>query len=57
MDKIQFMANDSYLVSTGSTDSTILVWKTDFGNFEGLEEDMPSELDYEQIDLVDLACI
>lgn len=45
--QIRFIGNDEFLVSTGSLDRTIILWKTDFGNFEGLEEDQ----DYETIEM------
>ena len=54
---LQFMNNDTYLVSSGSSDSTIIVWKTDFGCFEGLEEDEYTELNYEEIDMTDIQSV
>ena len=29
--KCKFSANDSYLVTTGGNDKTVLIWETDFG--------------------------
>jgi hypothetical protein len=51
------MSNDTYLVSVGEQDGTIIVWKTDFGNFEGLEEDEYTEINYDNLDLSDINCI
>lgn len=43
---VRFIGNDEYLVSTGSLDRSIIIWKTDFVNFSGLDEDR----DYQEID-------
>ena len=54
---IRFISNDNYLVSTGSQDSVIIVWKTDFGYFEGLDEDVPSNVNLNSLDKRDLATV
>lgn len=30
MTKVKFSANDTYLVTTGGHDKTVLIWETDF---------------------------
>lgn len=29
--KVKFSADDTFVVSTGGNDKTVLIWKTDFG--------------------------
>ncbi len=29
--KVKFSANDTYVVTTGGHDKTVLIWETDFG--------------------------
>ena len=53
--KVKFTASDSYLISTGGNDKTVMVWKTDFGEGEGQdgvgqyddEEEVKQENDYD----------
>lgn len=45
--KVKFLDNDSYVVSTGGEDRTIILWQTDFGNSQG--DQVEDEEEEEQI--------
>jgi hypothetical protein len=39
--KVKFSANDTYLVTTGGHDKTVLIWETDFSLAAGPAKKVP----------------
>ena len=54
---LSFMVNDTYILTYAAADSALIVWKTDFGNFEGLEEDEALAINFENVDLSDISSV
>ena len=54
---LSFMVNDTYILTHSVSDQALIVWKTDFGNFEGLEEDEVVAIDFDNIDISDISSV